>query len=92
MGCFAAGCLMLLFPRIALFVMWLATGWFSVFETSIWPFLGFFFMPCTTLAYMGGMLNAGRIEGVWFLLLIFGILCDLGSTGGSATSSHQEMG
>jgi hypothetical protein len=46
------GCLAISAPRVVLFVLWLATTYLdNVFETRIWPFLGFVFLPLTTLAY-----------------------------------------
>ena len=38
----------------------------------LWPLLGFFFMPYTTLAYMAAMLNNARhVDGLWLALVIF---------------------
>ncbi len=69
--------LALLAPRLVLFFIWLLTHWFSVaYHTIVWPLLGFFFMPYTTLAYMGAMLNGGLSLG-WLILLILAILVDV---------------
>jgi hypothetical protein len=72
-------------PRLALFLIWIFTGWFGrAYETSLWPFLGFFFMPYTTLGYMAGMLNNnGNISGGWLFLVIICALTDLGAWGGT---------
>jgi hypothetical protein len=71
--------LALLAPRLVMFFIWLLTGWFGhAYHSFIWPLLGFFFMPYTTLAYMAAMLNGGTVTGGWLVLLIVAILVDLG--------------
>jgi hypothetical protein len=76
----------LLLPRLAMFLIWLFSDWFSrAYETAIWPLLGFFFMPYTTLAYMAAMLNNNhQINGGWLVLLIVAVVVDLGQNGGAA--------
>jgi hypothetical protein len=77
-------CLLLIFavfsPRLVLALIAIFTHWFSAaFNTMLWPILGFFFMPYTTLAYMAAMLNNNHsVSGVWLLLLIVAVLIDLG--------------
>ena len=71
--------LALLTPRLVMFFIWLLTNWFDLaYRTTIWPLLGFLFMPYTTLAYMAAMLNAHGIAGGWLVLLIVAIFVDLG--------------
>ena len=71
--------LALLTPRLVMFFIWLLTTWFQqAYATTIWPLLGFFFMPYTTLAYMAAMLNAHGVSGGWLVLLIVAIIVDLG--------------
>ena len=88
------GCLLALFsliaPRLVMIFMLLLTDWFSrAYETMMWPILGFFFMPYTTLAYMGAMLNNGQsISGGWLVLVIIAVVVDL-SGQGSSVSSRQ---
>lgn len=74
--------LAMLMPRLVMFFIWLLTDWFRVYEFWLWPLLGFFFMPYTTLAYMGGMLNGPNgISGGWLVALIVAIVVDLGHYG-----------
>jgi len=82
----------LAFPRMALLFIYLLTNWFSrAFATSIWPFLGFVFMPFTTLAYMAAMLNNNHaVSGWWVVLLIAGVLTDLGALGGSRRKKRRN--
>jgi hypothetical protein len=69
----------LMLPRVTLFFIWLLTDWFPrAYETVLWPLLGFFFMPYTTLAYMGAMLNNNhQISGGWLIALIVAVVFDL---------------
>ncbi|HXE52622.1 MAG TPA: hypothetical protein VN541_06370 [Tepidisphaeraceae bacterium] len=71
------------FPRLALFLIWLLSDWIgSAFETKIWPLLGFFFFPYTTLCYLWASLATHhRINGGWVFLIVFGVLLDLASSG-----------
>jgi uncharacterized membrane protein YccC len=70
-----------------MFFIWLITDWFGrAYETAIWPFLGFLFMPFTTLAYMAAMLNNNRqISGWWVVLIVVTVVLDLGSNKDTAT-------
>jgi len=71
--------LILFFPRVLLVLIAVFTNWFhSAFDTLLWPILGFFFMPYTTLAYMGAMLmNNHAISGGWWIVIIIAALVDL---------------
>lgn len=67
-----------------MFILFLMTNWFAVFQTILWPILGFLFMPYTTLAYMVGMVyNHHQITNGWLVLLIVAIIMDLGGHGGT---------
>jgi hypothetical protein len=90
MGC-CFGIVALIFPRIALVLVYLSGYGATAFKTVMWPLLGFFFMPYTTLAYAIAINEVGRIEGVGLLLIIIGVFFDLGSHGGSATSGRRRV-
>jgi Ni,Fe-hydrogenase I cytochrome b subunit len=64
------------------------TNWFGqAYETTIWPLLGFIFMPFTTLAYMAAAINTNHhISGGWMVLVIVAVFFDLTATGSSAKS------
>ena len=80
MGCLLP-CFAVLMPRVVMFFIFLLTNWFAqAYQTVIWPLLGFFFMPYTTLAYMAAMLdNEHKVDGVWLVLVIVAVLVDLGA-------------
>ena len=66
-------------PRTLLFFIWLLTNWCNqAFEGWFWPFMGWLFMPFTTLAYLTAMLNNNHsVGGNWIILLVGAIIFDL---------------
>ena len=75
----------LFFPRVILFLVWLlGNGWLQEsYQTVLWPVLGFFLMPLTTLAYaVAWHMGGGTIEGPGVVILIIAVLVDLGLLGG----------
>jgi hypothetical protein len=85
MGC---GCvatiIALLTPRVAMVLIRIFTDWFQrSYETTIWPLLGFFFMPYLTLAWMAMKLHGGTPTGWWLALVIAAGVIDVGHWGGS---------
>jgi len=80
-GCGTIAALFFL-PRLTLFIVWLATNWFDrAYDSTIWPLLGFFFMPYTTAAFMGAMLHVGDVSGGWLVAVIIAVFFDLGGSG-----------
>ncbi len=93
MPCFV-GCLALLFPRMAIILVWLfGNNWLpSAYQhmSLIWPVLGFFFLPLTVLAYAFAWHHgSGQIDGIGLVVIILAALIDLGMLGGSA--SRKEV-
>lgn len=73
-------------PRVVIFLLWLASGWFNgVFETRLWPLLGFFFLPLTLLWY-SVVTNWFAGQWTWWqlVILIAAVLGDLHSDRGAA--------
>ena len=74
-------------PRAAIFIWWLIEPlrWQSAFDTVIWPIVGFFILPWTTLAY-GVMWDIGthKVSGFEWFVVGLAFLVDLGSYGGTA--------
>ncbi|HUS57762.1 MAG TPA: hypothetical protein VM141_03840 [Planctomycetota bacterium] len=88
MGCLIA-VLAVLLPRVLMVFIAILTDWFPLaFRTTIWPLLGWVFMPYTTLAYMGAMLRNGEVSGWWLVLVIFAVLVDIGVIGGSSRKAR----
>ena len=79
------GCLVVLFalisPRLALFLLFLFSDLLSrAFDSWFLPFLGFFLLPWTTLAYalMWDVGNNG-VKGFEWFIVVLAFLADLGS-------------
>lgn len=90
MGCLV-GCFALLFPRLVLFLMFLTSNYLGrAYETNLWPFLGFFFMPFTTLAYAWAMNSAGTVSGIHLVVVVIAVLMDLGVTGNGAREGRRR--
>ena len=73
----------LIFPRIALVLMFLFTHYLGrAYHGFILPVVGFFFLPLTTLVY-AWMVNTGRpTVGGNLLILIIAVVIDLGGLSG----------
>ncbi len=56
----------------------------------VWPVLGFFFMPYTTLAFAFGTNHHGSVEGLYLGLVIFAALVDFGVVGGGCSSKRTR--
>jgi ABC-type amino acid transport system permease subunit len=76
MGCLFA-LLALITPRVVIVLVWLFTHWFrGVFDTVLWPLLGFIFLPTTLLWYtavqhwFGGQWTLGPVVGLVIALAI----------------------
>ena len=88
------GCLALAFPRVALFLVWFLGGSYlsRAYEHWLWPLLGFFFLPLTTLTFAFGMNSLGRpneMEPLGWLLVALAAAIDIGLLGGGSKSAKR---
>jgi hypothetical protein len=92
MGCIIA-LIALITPRLVMVLICLFSDWFTrAYESALWPFIGFLFMPYTTLAYMTAMLNNHhQVSGGWLVLLIAAVVIDIGNWGGSHHSARRKQ-
>ncbi len=90
MGCIYV-VLALAVPRVLMFLAFLLTNWFGrAFQTRLWPFLGFLFMPYTTIAYLSAMLNNHHtLSGGWLALFMIAIIVDAGHWGGGGLKYYR---
>lgn len=92
MGCLV-GCLGLLFPRIALFLVFLFSNYLGrAYETNFWPFLGFVFMPLTTLAYAWAVNTNETVTGIYLAVVVLAAILDLGLSGNGANEGKKSWG
>lgn len=90
MGCLV-GCLALVFPRLALALIFLLSSYLGrAYETTLWPFLGFLFMPFTTLAYAFAVNTNGTVTGIYLVVVVIAVLMDLGSSGHGASRGRRQ--
>ena len=63
-------CTLLLGPRVAIFFWWLVNPgrWDRAFSTWLWPFLGFLFVPWTTLTFVLVAPNGNPVDFDWMWL------------------------
>jgi hypothetical protein len=60
------------------------------YDTMIWPLLGFFVMPLTTLAYAWAINTRGAVDGMHLVVVIVAALLDLGLIGGSGRAARRR--
>jgi len=86
----ALGCLALAFPRLVIVLVVVFSDYIGrAYETTLWPLLGFFFMPLTTLAYAWAINAHGEVSGFALFVVILAAVCDLGTNGNGARGAKQ---
>jgi len=92
------GCLFAVFalitPRFVVFVLWLFTHYLATaYGSWFWPTLGFFVAPTTTLAYAVARNDlstaSGSITAAGTLVIVVGVLIDVGLIGGGARGRRK---
>ena len=82
MGCLFA-LLAAISPRLALVLVWIFTNLVDrAFTGFLLPLLGLIFLPFTTLLYVLAYQPVVGVSGWGWVLVIVGLLFDLGSYGG----------
>jgi hypothetical protein len=72
----------LITPRVVMVVLWVFTNYLNrAFGSFFWPFLGFLFLPTTTLAYAIAQNAFNGLKGAGLLIFVLGILIDFGVIG-----------
>lgn len=87
------GCIALTAPRIALVLVWLfGGGWLgAAYDGWLWPVLGFFFLPLTTLAYaFAWHQGGGDVSGLGIAIVVAAVLIDLGLLGGGERARRRR--
>jgi len=73
-------------PRIVLFVLFLFTNYLArAFDGFVVPFIGFVFLPATTLAYAIAQNELGGLNGLGIVVVLIGLAVDIGLIGGGAS-------
>ncbi len=75
---------MFLGPRLVLAGAWLLSDWYRAFDSTLLALAGWLFMPWTSLVWIYTYFHhQGIVSGGYVLLLIVGVMLDLGTFGGS---------
>jgi hypothetical protein len=89
------GCLIALFARLALLVVWVSTPLVDRAFHGGWllPLLGIIFLPITTLVYVLVYYISGGVTGWGWLWVVLALLLDLGAhSSGAYTNRHRLPG
>lgn len=76
--------LALMAPRLVVVLLWFFTNWFrGMFDTVLWPILGFLFLPTTLLWYSAVQQWFGGEWTLWPVVgLVIALLIDVSPAGG----------
>ena len=67
--------LALVAPRFVILLLWLLSDWFTgVFDTALWPVLGFLFLPTTLLWFVAVQ---HWFDGMWTFWPVVGLVIAL---------------
>ncbi len=84
------GLLALAFPRLAIILVVIFSDYIGqACQTVIWPLLGFFFVPLTTLAYAWAINSHGSVSAFPLVVVVLAVLIDLGMLSGGA--AHPKV-
>jgi len=89
------GCLVALVaffsPRLAIFLVWLFSDRMSIAFNSFWiGFIGFLFLPWTTLAGALAYQPRNGVTGFGWFLVIFAFLVDISSYGAASRARRRD--
>lgn len=87
------GCLLALFARVGLLVVWLQTSLVKTAFHDGWilPLLGIIFLPITTLSYVVVYALGNGVTGWAWLWVILGFLFDVGMHGSGVSSNRVRI-
>ena len=89
--CCLAASLVILGPRFGILLWWLLepARWGLAFDTFVWPFLGFLFLPWTTIMYV--LVFPGGIDGFDWIWLGLGLMADVFSYAGGGYTNRDRF-
>lgn len=81
----------LFMPRVIIAAMVVMGDYIGrAYQNDLWAFLGFLFMPYTTLAYAWAINEHGSVSGWHAAALVLAVLLDLGSNGGGSKEVRRR--
>jgi hypothetical protein len=89
MPCIAA-VLVLLFPRVAIVLLYLFSHFLQrAYHGMLIPVMGFIFLPLTTIVYAYMVNNGIATSGANLIWLLLAVLIDLGAVGGGYRAKQR---
>lgn len=83
--------LSLLMPRFIIVAMVVLGDYIGrAYQHDLWAFLGFLFMPYTTLAYAWAINEHGSVSGWHAAALVLAVVLDVGSNGGGSKAVKRR--
>jgi hypothetical protein len=77
-------------PRLAILLVVFFSNYIGrAYDTVLWPFIGFVFMPLTTLAYAWAINSRGSVAGIHLIGVAVAAVIDLSLVGGPASGRHR---
>lgn len=77
-------------PRLVIVLVLIFSDFIGrAYESVLWPLVGFFFMPLTTLAYAAAINWHGEVRGSYFVMALVAALMDLGIMGSSGAQGYR---
>ena len=74
-------------PRLAIVLVVIFSDYIgNAYQSVLWPLLGFFFMPVTTLAFAWAINTNGSVSGIYLVAVVVAVLLDLGIIGSGASN------
>jgi hypothetical protein len=92
-GCCLAAAIGLITPRVVLATLWLFTDYLDrAFGDFFWPFLGFLFLPTTTIGYAIAQNSFDGVSGWGLFMVLLGFSLGLWGGSGRGWGSKRRAG
>lgn len=80
-------------PRLVIVLLAVFSNYLGrAYDSAVVPFLGFLFLPLTTLAYAFAINTRGSIGGIYLILVVVALLSDLGLVGIGSRGRRRRLG
>ena len=91
MGCCLLSIGLFISARLLIIVLYFQSYIDKAYVSTLYPLLGFFFMPWSTIAYTYCINECGGVKDIAVLWLILAVMADMG-TSGSAVNENKKHG
>lgn len=78
-------------PRLAIVLLVVFSDYLgTAYQNHLVPFLGFLFLPLTTLGYAWAIHSQGSVQGLGLVIVVLALLIDLGIIGRAARERRKR--